>query len=73
MDEQHSGWFLQYVDDTVPQSPWLTAEEKCKAAGPCTYSTSGGPPDRPPYRYGVHCCPFANVYLLRRISCLFSM
>lgn len=62
MDAQHSGWFVNYEDDTVPQNPWLSAEQKCALAGPCTYSTGGGPPSRPPYSYGVHCCPFANVY-----------
>ena len=62
MDEQHRGWFVNFEDDTVPHNPWLSAEQKCKLAGPCTYSSNGGPPDRPPFNYGSHCCPLANVY-----------
>jgi hypothetical protein len=57
MDEQHRGWFVNFEDDTVPRNPWLSAEQKCQRAGPCTYSSNGGPPDRPAFYYGSHCCP----------------
>ena len=54
MDEAHAGWFLNFQG--------AAADAKCKAAGPCTYSSNGGPAARPVYKYGDFCCPFANVY-----------
>lgn len=54
MDESHRGWFLNFQGEN--------ASAKCAAAGPCTYSTNGGPPDRPAYTSGAFCCPFASVY-----------
>ena len=54
MDEAHAGWFLNFQGEN--------ASAKCAAAGPCTYSSNGGPADRPAYKYGDFCCPFANVY-----------
>ena len=54
MDEAHAGFFLNFQGEN--------ASAKCTAAGPCTYSSNGGPPARPAYKYGDFCCPFANVY-----------
>ena len=54
MDEAHAGFFLNFQGGN--------ATAKCKAAGPCTYSSNGGPSDRPAHVSGDFCCPFANVY-----------
>ena len=54
MDEAHAGFFLNFQGEN--------ASAKCKAAGPCTYSSNGGPSGRPAHVSGDFCCPFANVY-----------
>jgi hypothetical protein len=54
MDEAHAGFFLNFQGGN--------ASAKCAAAGPCTYSSNGGPSNRPAHKYGDFCCPVANVY-----------
>ena len=73
MDEQHAGWFVNFEDDTVPRNPWLTADQKCAAAGPCTYSTNGGPPNRPPYHYGTLWLPASVAASAAVATCAFAV
>ena len=59
MNAAHAFFFLRFQD-----SEGSTAEQKCDAAGPCTYAPE---PGRPPYsgagalHGGPFCCPFGNA------------